>query len=817
MNQSKSNSEILIQQENVLINPINNSIGKESLELNKSEVIDDCILQSKRKGGNNSEAIKTFCRIRPIDTKNDIFKIKENSDDKTLLVNSDPTFLKKLNTVPIFTFSKVFDENSTQVEVFERTCQNLVEDLIKKRKSGLIFTYGMTNAGKTFTVVGSPTSPGILPQSLKFLYDKVDNNVDGEGEFSVYCNFVEIYNEEVFDLLANSTDPKNKYYKKKITIKENIKKLFFLHDVTYQKISNLEDFNNSLSKGISKKVHAATSLNQNSSRSHTIFKIIIKPNCPDEEEVSLSIVDLAGSERANRTEAQGKELQEACKINQSLSVLGKCMEALRYNSIYTSKRLVPFRESKLTMLFQEYFQGDQNVIMITNINPKRDDFEETLRALNYSCIAKEIKPIKSKIVVNPIRKQVKIINQANNINETSLFKENEISVPEKENLNNELGYISKPNSIRRGSVNEVNQLKLELQKLKEEFLEFKSGNISSEETRTNYNEETVKKQTNPLNAFSKDLLTNPPYPLRNDLLNIPNPFLQNPIMQIMNNVQSHLLNDNQNPLLFPNYFPFIWPGIPLNNQSFNQKVDTNISNINNNISDQNSDFDFFPPNVNSFNLVFINSKFNDFHMGPKKKINKNSRKNKKESSMNYLEENKSLKEVKEVPENIPLIDEVEDIEIIKSTSPLTIKENSLDIIEDNTIDKNINEGFLEKNLKIGDTSFKGDVNILEEVQEIPVTEISEEKDKKIKKKKKVNRKKREKNGQNQKEDNDNLENETKSNHDENVKKKKKKKKKSTKNVEIVKKPENNDPVILDETSKLIILEDSFNPEIKENM
>ncbi len=120
-----------------------------------------------------------------------------------------------------------------------------------------------------------------------------------------------------------------------------------------------------------------------------------------EEEITLSIVDLAGSERANRTEAQGKELQEACKINQSLSVLGKCMEALKHNSIYMNKKIVPFRESKLTMLFQEYFTCDQNILMITNINPRKEDFEETMRALNYSCIAKEIK--KPKMIVNPIR------------------------------------------------------------------------------------------------------------------------------------------------------------------------------------------------------------------------------------------------------------------------------------------------------------------------------------------------------------------------------------------------------------------------------
>lgn len=258
----------------------------------------------------------------------------------------------------------------------------------------------MTNAGKTFTVVGSPTNPGILPRALNYIYEKILSEKEDLMHTVVFCNFVEIYNEEVFDLLcSDSKNPKNK---KKLMVKERDKK-FYLPDVNYTKISNIEDFNIALNKGISKKAHASTALNQNSSRSHTIFKIILKTKEEYYEETSISIVDLAGSERANRTNTQGQELQEACKINQSLSVLGKCMEALRYNSLYSNKKIVPFRESKLTMLFQEYFQGDQNVIMITNINPRKEDFEETLRALNYSCIAKEIKPIKSKIIINPIK------------------------------------------------------------------------------------------------------------------------------------------------------------------------------------------------------------------------------------------------------------------------------------------------------------------------------------------------------------------------------------------------------------------------------
>lgn len=184
--------------------------------------------------------------------------------------------------------------------------------------------------------------------------------------------------------------------------------------MTNKPVKSLDDFNDALNLGVMKKTHASTQLNNYSSRSHTIFKLIIRwpiNNINDSQdndehdynESSLSIVDLAGSERAYRAETSGKELQQACKINHSLYVLGKCMEIMKYNSLYTNKKIVPFRESKLTMLFQEYFQGEENIIMITNINPGRDDYEETLRVLSYACIAKEIRPIKSKIITNNFR------------------------------------------------------------------------------------------------------------------------------------------------------------------------------------------------------------------------------------------------------------------------------------------------------------------------------------------------------------------------------------------------------------------------------
>jgi len=421
----------------------------------------------KKKPKSKMEAIKTFCRIRPCKSQNELFSISK-TDDRILNINS--SILDKLNVgnnlklINSYKFSKVFDENSTQEEVFELTCKPLLEDLIFNQKSGLVFTYGMTNAGKTYTVIGTPECPGILPLALKNLleYEEIMKMKGQKNYHNFYCNFVEIYNEDIFDLLSDDPSGKNKYYKKKLTIKENLNSVFFLPEVTFAKLDNLESFNNILNKGISKKVHSSTVLNENSSRSHTIFKIIFfkenkdinKLDFSTEELISLSVVDLAGSERQKRTDAKGKNLQEACKINQSLSTLGKCLEAMKHNSVSNNKKMVPLRESKLTKIFAEYFQGDQNIIMITNINPRNEDFEESIRALNYSCIAKDIKPIKSVIpkfsssgnelkmqIKKEIEKKFNEIQNSNNINNNM-------------NNNNNTDNNNNPNNINYDKKNE---------------------------------------------------------------------------------------------------------------------------------------------------------------------------------------------------------------------------------------------------------------------------------------------------------------------------------------------------------------------------
>lgn len=369
-----------------------------------------------------NQEIKTILRIRPCpkDSVPGNYTIKNNRVLEVVVDNSTKSY----------TFTETFGEEISQENIFTKVCLEPIDNYLDTYRSGLIFTYGMTCSGKTFTIMGSDENPGILPRSMEYILGRVTSSVD----VKLFCNFYEIYNEECYDLLTDmdKTPDKKKKKKapntlerKKLILKEANKQVNFVN-VTQPELKTIADFKKILNYGIKQKTHAPTLLNENSSRSHTVFKLImINANFP-KATACFSIVDLAGSERAKRTEATGINLVEAAKINLSLSVLGKCLEAMRTNSLNKKKVLVPFRESKLTMLFQEYFYGNNHIIMITNINPRKEDYEESIRALGFSCLCKEIVPAKSIIIrpsIMPIKreeaiKKTSINNQIENNNMT---------------------------------------------------------------------------------------------------------------------------------------------------------------------------------------------------------------------------------------------------------------------------------------------------------------------------------------------------------------------------------------------------------------
>jgi hypothetical protein len=192
--------------------------------------------------------------------------------------------------------------------------------------NGTIFAYGQTGTGKTFTMEGgsSPESKGIIPRTIEWIFDAIKKMTD--QQFLVQASFIEIYNEEVRDLLAKNTNTK-------LNIREKEQGVFYVEDCNKVKVENPEEMFKLQNKGRECRKTGATKMNPESSRSHSIFQIIIENSEVIDGETKyrmgkLNLVDLAGSERQNKTGATGERLKEATRINLSLSTLGNVISAL---------------------------------------------------------------------------------------------------------------------------------------------------------------------------------------------------------------------------------------------------------------------------------------------------------------------------------------------------------------------------------------------------------------------------------------------------------------------------------------------------------
>ncbi|KAM9197352.1 kinesin-like protein KIF11 isoform 3-T3 [Dugong dugon] len=294
-----------------------------------------------------------------------------------------------------YTFDMVFGASTKQIDVYRSVVCPILDEVIMGYNC-TIFAYGQTGTGKTFTMEGerSPNEEytweedplaGIIPRTLHQIFEKLSDN---GTEFSVKVSLLEIYNEELFDLLNPSTDvserlqmfddPRNK---RGVIIKG-------LEEVT---VHNKDEVYQILEKGAAKRTTAATLMNAYSSRSHSVFSVTIhmKETTIDGEELvkigKLNLVDLAGSENIGRSGAVDKRAREAGNINQSLLTLGRVITALVERTPH-----VPYRESKLTRILQDSLGGRTRTSIIATISPASISLEETLSTLEYAHRAKNI-------------------------------------------------------------------------------------------------------------------------------------------------------------------------------------------------------------------------------------------------------------------------------------------------------------------------------------------------------------------------------------------------------------------------------------------
>ena len=383
-----------------LMNSLNNSENIISLSQTVNNNLNSKIIHGKlpqetplsTKGN-----VKSYCRIRPNHTiYSSLDRFKTENNNKTLIVdftsdqdknNPSKQFIYKYN------FTEIFWTSVTNQEIYEKVCKQSIQELFSQHKNALIFVYGITNSGKTYTVNGNMTTPGILQLSLISLFKEFKKLKENNNCWQLGCTYIEIYNEEVFDLLSKE--------RKKIKIVGGGNK-FYSQGSIIKNIESVQDFTDALSIGESNRTKAETNANPYSSRSHSIFRVELYYNDKDGfnfiEPVSLCIVDLAGAERVSKSGVIGTNLKEAGNINSSLLVLKKCFDAMEANSrtnLVDKKLIVPVRESKLTMLFKEYFAAHQNISVICTINPDRNELMDIRSVLNFGAKAMKVKPVKS--------------------------------------------------------------------------------------------------------------------------------------------------------------------------------------------------------------------------------------------------------------------------------------------------------------------------------------------------------------------------------------------------------------------------------------
>uniref|UniRef100_A0A1B6D3A1 Kinesin-like protein n=2 Tax=Clastoptera arizonana TaxID=38151 RepID=A0A1B6D3A1_9HEMI len=424
-----------------------------------------------RSSPKEKDSLGVFCRLRPMENSSDVSCIKVIQPNKINLFTPDSAVNAKngISREVQYLFKEVYDENIGQKEIFDKVALPLVKGLIQG-KNGLLFTYGVTGSGKTYTMTGSPQDGGIMPRTLDVIFNSIlnyqagkcifkpdrlngfevqnesDANMDCVGQlqaqilsktprqlrkknsdpdlnrpirimddtkvscvaednmFAVFVTYVEIYNNCVYDLLEDvpvDDGGRVRNLQSKI-IREDGSRNMYVHGVSEVEVKSTEEAFEEFYKGQRRKRMAHNTLNTESSRSHSIFSIRLvqapldmygEHILKDRKVVSvsqLSLVDLAGSERTNRTNNVGVRLKEAGKINNSLMTLRTCMEILRENQQTRGNKMVPYRDSKLTHLFKNYFEGEGAVHMIICVNPRTSDYDENLHVMKFAEMSQEI-------------------------------------------------------------------------------------------------------------------------------------------------------------------------------------------------------------------------------------------------------------------------------------------------------------------------------------------------------------------------------------------------------------------------------------------
>ncbi|UMM27820.1 hypothetical protein L5515_010937 [Caenorhabditis briggsae] len=392
-------------------------------------------VRRKKLSLDETDNIEVFCRLCPYSGSTPSLIAIDDASVQTVLPPAQYRRENAPQVEKVFGFGHVFSEADGQEVVFEKTSRDLILNLLRGQNS-LLFTYGVTGSGKTFTMTGKPTESdtGLLPRTLDVIFNSINNRVDkcvfypaalntfeirstldahmkrhqmavdrlstsreitdryyeaiklsgynDDMVCSVFVSYVEIYNNYCYDLLE---DAKNAVLTKR-ELRQDRQQQVYVDGAKDVEVSSSEEALEVFCLGEERRRVSSTILNKDSSRSHSVFtiKLVMAPRARDAKNVypemdssqivvsQLCLVDLAGSERAKRTQNVGERLAEANSINQSLMTLRQCIDVLRRNQKSNSN------------IEQVPYQGNGKIRMVICVNPKPEDYDENLSALAFA-------------------------------------------------------------------------------------------------------------------------------------------------------------------------------------------------------------------------------------------------------------------------------------------------------------------------------------------------------------------------------------------------------------------------------------------------
>ena len=346
-----------------------------------------------------SSNVKVYCRIRPENEKEYstglglCLEPTSSNSLKIIIDNLNINSGLKENyaekSSQDFTYDKVFPSDTNQKTIFDIVAKPLISAAFEGI-NGTLFCYGQTSSGKTYTMEGIPTDNnlmGVIPRMMQLIFDTI-NSGSPDIEFSVKCQYYQIYNEKIQDLIdTRKTD---------LAIREDKNKGIWVEDCTEEYVESEQEMFNFFQNGAANRAVASTKMNALSSRSHSLFAVIIyQRNIITESSKTGKIyfVDLAGSEKMSKAGIEGNTmLKEAQNINKSIMTLGMVINALTKGAKH-----IPYRDSKLTRVLQESLGGNSLTNLVINCSPSMSNQSETLSTLRFG---QRAKLIKNKVVAN---------------------------------------------------------------------------------------------------------------------------------------------------------------------------------------------------------------------------------------------------------------------------------------------------------------------------------------------------------------------------------------------------------------------------------